>query len=256
MTLFLRSALFNLLFFGWTAILAIVCLPILLLPRKYLGFLQLFWSRSMLWLLKHVVGITTEIHGREHLPDGACLIASKHQSAWETVAYVTILREPSFVLKREILFIPIFGLYVWKARLVPINRQAGAKALRRMLRSASEAAREARPIVIFPEGTRVAPGCRRSYQAGIAALYQHLNLPVVPVALNSGLFWSRRSFVKWPGRIALEFLPPISPGLNKRNFLAALEKQIETASARLLAAKENPTTGGVDETVDKKEILP
>jgi len=236
--IFLRSALFNLLFFGGTTFLAFACLPILLLPRRYLICLQRFWTGGMAWLLAHVVGITAEIRGREHLPEGAFLVASKHQSAWETMAYVFLLRDPSFVLKREILLIPVFGLYVRKAGLVPIDRTRGVAALRRMLQSAGKAAKEGRPIVIFPEGTRVAPGSHRPYHAGVVALYKHLHLPVVPVALNSGLYWSRRSFLKRPGKIVLEFLPPIPEGLGKSAFLEEVEQRIEGATDRLVAEAE------------------
>ncbi|PCJ59393.1 MAG: 1-acyl-sn-glycerol-3-phosphate acyltransferase [Rhodospirillaceae bacterium] len=236
--IFLRSALFNLLFFGGTTFLAFACLPILLLPRRYLICLQRFWTGGMAWLLSHVVGITAEIRGREYLPEGAFLVASKHQSAWETMAYVFLLRDPSFVLKREILLIPVFGLYVRKAGLVPIDRTRGVAALRRMLRSAGKAAEEGRPIVIFPEGTRVAPGSHSPYHAGIVALYTHLHLPVVPVALNSGLYWSRRSFLKRPGKIVLEFLPPIPEGLGKSAFLEEVEQRIEGATDRLVAEAE------------------
>ncbi|MGB1548165.1 MAG: lysophospholipid acyltransferase family protein [Alphaproteobacteria bacterium] len=232
--IFLRSVLFNLLFFGWTAVLAIGFLPLLLLPRQSHIFLQRFWVGSVAWLLEHITGITAEIRGRENLPSGPCIIASKHQSAWETMAYVSILNNPSFVIKREILFIPIFGLYVWRANLIPIDRKAGAAAVRKMLRHAKDVLAEGRPIVVFPEGTRVAPGSRRPYHPGIVALYSHLSVPVVPVALNSGLFWRRRSFLKRPGRIVLEFLPPIPAGLEKKAFLAELEQRIEGATAKLL----------------------
>ena len=232
--IFLRSAIFNLLFFGWTAILAFGFLPLLLLPRQKQIFLQRFWTRSMAWLLEHVVGITAEIRGRKHLPSEPCIIASKHQSAWETMAYVFVLDNPSFVIKREILFIPIFGLYVWRAHLVPIDRKAGIIAVRRMLQRAKEVLAEGRPIIVFPEGTRVAPGSHRPYHPGIVALYSHLHVPVVPVALNSGLFWRRRSFIKRPGKIILEFLPPIPTGLRKEAFLAELERQIEGATTKLL----------------------
>jgi len=189
----------------------------------------------MAWLLEHVVGITAEIRGREHMPSGPCIIASKHQSAWETMAYVFILDNPSFIIKREILFIPIFGLYVWRAHLVPINRKAGVRAVRQMLRRAREVLSAGRSIIMFPEGTRVAPGSHRPYHPGIVALYSHLHVPVVPVALNSGLFWRRRSFIKRPGKIVLEFLPPIQAGLEKKAFLVQLERRIEDATTELLA---------------------
>lgn len=233
--IFLRSTIFNLLFFGWTAILAFCFLPLLLFPRKKQIFLQRFWTKSMAWLLEHVVGITAEIRGREHMPSGPCIIASKHQSAWETMAYVFILDNPSFIIKREILFIPIFGLYVWRAHLVPINRKAGVRAVRQMLRRAREVLSAGRSIIMFPEGTRVAPGSHRPYHPGIVALYSHLHVPVVPVALNSGLFWRRRSFIKRPGKIVLEFLPPIQAGLEKKAFLVQLERRIEDATTELLA---------------------
>lgn len=236
--IFLRSALFNLLFFSWTIVLVFGGLPVLVLPRRCLIFLQRFWARGMTGLLEHVVGITAEIRGREHVPPGASIVASKHQSAWETMIYVLLLRDPSFVLKREILFLPIFGLYVWKADLVPIDRKSGMKALRRMLRSAQQAKEEKRPIVIFPEGTRVAPGSHHPYHSGIVALYHQLRLPVVPVALNSGLFWGRRRFLKRPGKIVLEFLPPIPAGMKKAAFLAELEQKIEGATDKLLGETE------------------
>jgi 1-acyl-sn-glycerol-3-phosphate acyltransferase len=162
------------------------------------------------------------------------IFAVKHQSSWETLALAAILDRPIYVLKRELVWIPLFGLYLLGSGALAVDRGAGAKALRQLMRKAEEAAKNGRPFLIFPEGTRVAPGEHRPYQPGIAALYDKLRRPVVPVALNSGLFWGRRSFVKRPGRITVEFLDPIPAGLDRRRFMKELEARIEGASQRLL----------------------
>ena len=162
------------------------------------------------------------------------IIASKHQSAWDTIVYFVLFDDPAYVLKRELLAIPIIGWYLRRTGMIAIDRKGGAGALRRMVAEARAAADAKRPIVIFPEGTRTAPGAKRAYHPGVAALYGKLGLPVVPVALNSGLFWPRRGFVKRPGRIVLEFLPPIAPGMELEVFATALNEAIETASTELL----------------------
>jgi len=229
----LRALLFNIAFFGSTALLGALGLPLLLAPRRTVMEFGRFWARWVLASARAIVGLDGEIRGLEHLPKGGCLIAMKHQSAWDTLVLPVVLRDPAIVLKRELLWIPIYGWYAAGAGSIAIDRGAGAAALRGMVAAARAAAAQSRPIVIFPEGTRVAPGKRLPYQPGVAALYQALQLPVVPVAVNSGLFWGRRSFVKLPGRIALEFLDPIPPGLPRRQFVADLETRIEAATAAL-----------------------
>jgi 1-acyl-sn-glycerol-3-phosphate acyltransferase len=192
-----------------------------------------FWARSVLWLLRAIVGLDGEIRGRDRLPAGACIIAMKHQSAWDTLILPVVLGDPAVVLKRELLYVPFYGWYAARAGSIAIDRGGGSRALRGMLAAARQAAAAGRAVVIFPEGTRTAPGTRLAYQPGVAALYQALDVPLVPAAVNSGLFWGRRSFLKRPGRITLEFLDPIRPGLARRVVMAQLEERIEAATATL-----------------------
>lgn len=229
----LRALAFNIGFFSLTLLMGIAALPILLAPRPWVMRFGSFWAWCVLALLRAIVGLDGEIRGRENLPPGACLIAMKHQSAWDTLILPVVLGDPAVVLKRELLSVPFYGWYAARAGSIAIDRKGGAGALRRMVAAARGAAAMGRPIVIFPEGTRVAPGARLPYQPGIAALYQALDLPLVPAAVNSGLFWGRRAFVKRPGRITLAFLPPIMPGLPRRELMAQLETRIETATAEL-----------------------
>ena len=179
------------------------------------------------------------------MPRDGCIIAMKHQSAWDTLILPVVLGDPAVVVKRELLLLPFYGWYAARAGSIAIDRKAGAGALRRMLAKARPVAAAGRPIVIFPEGTRVAPGERRPYQPGVAALYQALALPVVPAAVNSGLYWARRSFMKRRGRIILEFLEPIPPGRTRPRLMAELERRIESTTAALLregqAAKRQPS---------------
>lgn len=234
----LRSALFNLAFFAFTAAAAILCLPALLLPdRRRLGRLLAWWARCVLGLLRATVGITVRVTGTEHLPaSGAALIAAKHQSAFDTIVWFALLPAPAYVLKRELLFVPLYGWYARAAGMIAVDRSAGAAALRHLVKSGQEALAAGRQIVIFPEGTRTAPGTHRPYQPGIAALYARAGLPVVPVATDSGLFWGRRSFHKRPGTITVAVLPPITPGLGREAFLARLTDAIEGETDRLLAS--------------------
>jgi len=240
----LRSAAFNIAFFAATAVLAVFGLWVLVLPRTAaLAFARL-WSRVILWLARRICGLRYEVRGLETLPDRPVLFAAKHQSAWDTMVFNVILPGVAYVMKRELLWVPLVGWYMARAGMIPIDRGGHAAALRRLQRRARETLEGGRSILMFPEGTRTRPGERRKYLAGIAGLYGALNAPVVPVALNSGLYWPRRGFVKRPGRILVEFLPPIAPGLERGAFLARLEEAIETACRRLndeARASENRT---------------
>lgn len=230
-----RSLAFNVGFWVWTASLAILALPLLLLPRRAMQALGRCWGRGALALARAVVGLRYEVRGRERVPQGPAVFAIKHQSAWETMIVHSLLDDPAIALKRELTLIPLFGWYVLRAGMIRIDRAAGARALRSLVEAARGALARGSSVVMFPEGTRVAPGQRRPYQPGIAALYLHLKRPVVPVALNSGMYWSRRSFLKRPGRIVVEFLEPIAPGLDRGDFMAELERRLEGATERLLA---------------------
>lgn len=230
----LRSLLFNVLFFTWSALIMVLCLPLLLLPRAATFFCTRVWARVTFFLLAHVCGLRHEVRGLENLPDGPCLIAAKHQSAWDTLIFPLLIEQPAYVYKRELLRVPVFGWYLARTEGIPVDRAGGARALRALVEAARRCLAQGRPIVIYPEGTRVAPGKTRAYHPGVAALYDRLGLTAVPVAVNSGLFWGRRSFRKKPGVIALEVLPAIPPGLSRRDFTAELERRIETASRRLM----------------------
>jgi 1-acyl-sn-glycerol-3-phosphate acyltransferase len=229
-----KALAFNFAFFAWTAFIGTIALPVLLTTRPLTMRFGRFWASSVLVLLKVIVGLDHEIRGLDRIPRDGCIIAMKHQSAWDTLILPVVLDDPAIVLKRELLFVPFFGWYSARAGIIAIDRKAGAGALRRMLAKAGPVAAAGRPIVIFPEGTRVASGERRPYHPGVAALYQALALPLVPAAVNSGLYWGRRNFIKRPGRIVLEFLDPIPPGWPRDRLMAELERRIETATAALL----------------------
>jgi 1-acyl-sn-glycerol-3-phosphate acyltransferase len=229
----LRSILFNLAYGLWTAAMHVVCLPLLLLPRGWTYAAARIWIGGTIWLLRVLVGLDWRAVGIENMPQGPAIYAAKHQSAWETLVLSRYLDFPAFVLKKELLSIPLFGWFIRKAGMIAVDRRAGANALRLMSRQAEAVFATGRSVLIFPEGTRVAPGQQRPYHPGVAALYTQLNVPVVPVALNSGLFWGRKAFVKKPGTITVEFLPPIPPGLDRKAMMKELEARIETSATAL-----------------------
>jgi 1-acyl-sn-glycerol-3-phosphate acyltransferase len=230
-----RSLAFNALASMWTVLIFVLALPCLVHPAAVFAAGRL-WSRGILALLAGVVGLRYRVAGLERRPHGA-LYAVKHQSTWETVALPLMLSDPVYVLKRELISVPLFGWYMKRTGAIPVDRAGGAKALRAMTAAARAAVAAKHPIIIFPEGTRTAPGERRPYHPGVAALYAQLGLPVVPVAHNAGLFWSRRGFLKRPGTITIEFLAPIEPGLPRRLFMERLENAIESRSAALHAGQ-------------------
>jgi len=238
----LRSLIFDLAFYLWTVLISVVALPVLLLSPRATIWISEVWTAVSLLLLRWIVGLSYEVRGANNLPKGAVIVALKHQSAWDTIALWALLKSPVIVLKRSLAMIPVFGWYMRKGKAIVIDRNAGAKALKPMVAAARSAMAEGRPIAIFPEGTRTPVGARLPYQPGVAALYTQLGLPIVPVALNSGLFWGRRSFLKRPGRIVVEFLPPIEPGLDRRRVMAELEQRIEHATASLVADSKGMET--------------
>ena len=230
---FVRSLVFNVCFFGITIFLLIVCLPAPLISRGAVHAVSRVWCRATMGLLRGICGLDYRIVGREKIPDGPVIVASKHQSAWDTLVMPLLLHEPAYVLKKELTAIPLFGWFLKAAEQIPIDRSAGPRVLRDMIDASQEVFADRRPLLIYPEGTRVPPGKTGKYFTGVGALYAKLGVPVVPVALNSGVFWGRRSFEKRPGTITLEFLDPIPAGLPARDFLTELETRIETAVRRL-----------------------
>jgi 1-acyl-sn-glycerol-3-phosphate acyltransferase len=234
-TLRARALVFNLAFWLWTAVMVVAVLPLLLGPRRAMVAAGRLWQRGTQRLLSALAGLSYEVRGRERIPAAPAVFAFKHQSAWETLVLHLVLKDPAITLKRELTQIPLFGWYLTHAGMIRIDRTGGGRALRSLVEDSRAALARGSEIVIFPEGTRAPVGGRNPYHPGVAALYLQLHCPVVPVALNSGVFWPRRSFVKRPGRIALEFLPPIEPGLDRGRFMAELEQRLESATERLIA---------------------
>jgi 1-acyl-sn-glycerol-3-phosphate acyltransferase len=231
----LRSALFNIVFYLNLVLFLVIFSPLLAAPRSWAIWVLKLWARVSIWLLQILAGTRLEVRGLEHMPDGSFIVAAKHQSLFETFAVLPLLRDPAMVLKRELMLIPLFGWFAMKCRMIPVDRSAGASAMRKLMSRAKAAIRQGRQVLIFPEGTRRPPGAPPKYRPGAAALYLGLDVPCLPLALNSGLFWPRRKFMRYPGTTVLEFLPVIPQGLTKHEFSKRLEGALEAKSLELLA---------------------
>jgi len=234
-SIIVRSIVFNLTFYLVLFVYLIVALPTLAMPRGVLIWLVKNWSRMNFRLLRWICHIDYEVIGAEKIGHGPFLVASKHQSLWETFALMTVFDDPAYILKRELIWIPFFGWCAWKAEMIPVDRGAGSQALADMTTRAKTEVERNRQLIIFPEGTRRSPGAEPKYKFGVAHLYSEIGVPCLPVALNSGLFWPRRSFRRYPGTIKVEILDPIAPGMEKQAFFARVQNDIETATARLVA---------------------
>lgn len=222
----LRSTVFNVFFFGSTLLLTLagtVARPVV--PHRMLDF-AVAWARLVLWGARVICGIRWEVTGT--LPTGAALIASHHESAFDTLVWLTMVPRASYVMKQEMLRIPLFGALTRPAGMIPVDREGGTKAMRGLLRAAAQAVAEQRQIVIFPEGTRAAPGTLLPLQPGIAALASATGLPVIPVVTDSGRCWGRRAFRKRPGVIRIVLLPPIPAGTRRAELLRRLEAALRT----------------------------
>ena len=231
----IRSLLYALAFYVTTVLFLVLGVWLLVVPRSWaMAWLRLH-GRTSVWLLKVICGTNFEVRGADQLPNCACLIVAKHQSAWDTFALIPLLRDPAIVLKDELKWIPFYGWFCVKFAHILVKRDKAASALKAMIRDAQERATAGREIVIFPEGTRTMPGAPPDYKSGYVALYEGLGVPAVPLALNSGLYWPRRSFLRYPGTIIVEFLDPLPPGLPRVEFRQRIETAIEAASARLIA---------------------
>ena len=236
--LVIRSVVFNVLFYLNLLMHFIAAIPTLAMPRWGIIAVARFWARTNLWLLRMVCGIRVEFRGVEKIPPGPLLVSSKHQSLWETFALLLILPDPAYIMKRELMWIPFFGWYTWKAGMIPVDRSRGSQALAEMNACARREAQRNRQIIIFPEGTRRPPGVEPKYKYGVVHLYAEMGVPCLPIALNSGLFWPRRSIRRYPGTIRVEVLDPIPPGLGKDEFFERLQGEVEAATARLVAVGE------------------
>ena len=233
--LFLRSFVFNILFYVNLTGLVLFGVPLLFMGRFGVFKLARAWAWSSLWLLDKICGMKIEIRGREKIPQGGLIIAPKHQSIWETFVLTTQMPDFSYVLKRELTWIPFFGWYLIRAEQMAIDRGSGRTALKQIATSAKAFIAQGRQVFIFPEGTRRAVDAPPQYKFGVAQIYSETGATCLPVALNAGLFWPRRSFLRKPGTVVLEFLDPIPPGLTKAAFLRELESRIETATNHLVA---------------------
>ena len=241
--LVLRSTIFNVLFYLNLLVLMVFGLPMLVGGRHAVMRLSRLWGRSSLWLLRVICGMHVEFRGLDRIPPGGLIVASKHHSFWEVFALLTIFPDFTYVLKRELARIPLFGFYVSRGEQIAIDRAKGRAALAQVSEKAVQVLGEGRQLLIFPEGTRRPPGAPAEYKFGVAYIYSETGCRCLPVALNSGLFWPRRSFMRRPGTVLVEFLEPIEPGIDKAVFLKELQARIETATARLIdeAMMRDPT---------------
>jgi 1-acyl-sn-glycerol-3-phosphate acyltransferase len=232
----IRSILFNTAFYLNLIVQMLVFTPYYFLaPRDKAWFVPRFWSRSSLWLQEMLAGTKSEIGGLENLPDGPFILAPKHQSFWDAIAFFPYLKDPLYILKRELMWIPFFGWYILRMRMIPVDRGKRSVALKAVIKATGvEMTRANRQLIIYPEGTRRAPGDAPSYKYGIVELYVGLGLPVVPVAHMAGLYWPRRRFLRFPGTIRARFLPPIEAGLDRDVFLARLIRETEAACDQIL----------------------
>ena len=230
-----RSLLFAVVFYVNTAVFLVLGSWLLAAPRRWAMQGLRLHGLASLWWLKVICGTRVEVRGRDKLPDGACLVAAKHQSAWDTFALIPVFRDPAMVMKAELGLIPLYGWFSHKFQHIFVKRDKGPSALRTMIRDARQRAAQGREIVIFPEGTRRPPGAAPDYKPGYLALYDGLELPCVPLALNSGLFWPRRSLLRHPGTIVIEILDPVPAGLPRAEARQLIQSRIESACERLIA---------------------
>ena len=246
--LWLRSQLFNALFYANTALFLVLGSWLLFMPRAWAMQGLKAHARTSLWLMRLICGTKVEVRGREHLPERPFLIAAKHQSAWDTFALIPMFDDPALVMKAELMKIPLYGWFSTKFGMIAIKRETGPSALREMLRAARARRDEGREILVFPEGTRKLPDAAPDYKPGVLMLYDRLDIACAPVALNSGLFWPRNSILRHSGTIVVEILPAIPAGLSRQSFAQQLEETIETATTRLVneeRAKRTGSQGGV-----------
>ncbi|NQY96470.1 MAG: 1-acyl-sn-glycerol-3-phosphate acyltransferase [Henriciella sp.] len=232
----IRSLLFVMWMYGWMAILGILALPTLLLPRGALLWFIRTFARTVVFGLRWICGVRVEIRGREHVPGGPVLIAGKHQAMLDVFVPFLIFRDPVLVMKRELLWYPVIGWYSLKLRLLAIDRDGGAKTMKKMLAAAEARVNgESRQMLIYPEGTRSEPGAAPSYKpAGIRAFYKSLKLPLVPLATNAGLCWPAKGLTRRPGKVVYEVLPAMASDLNPKAMLGELETVLEAACDRLI----------------------
>jgi 1-acyl-sn-glycerol-3-phosphate acyltransferase len=233
-SIFVRSLIYNVLFYVWLVLWILIAIPTFLMPPRAFMVVAKAWARTSIWLMRVICNTRVEYRGLEKIPKGPLIVASKHQSMWETFALLQFFDSPLFIYKRELGWIPFFGWYLMKSRMIGIDRSGGLRSMMEMARRAPKEIRSGRQLIIFPEGTRRPVDAPPDYMTGVGQIYASAGVPCLPVALNSGVFWGRRRFVLRPGTIVVEFGEPIPPGLDRETFLHTLQQSIETASDRLL----------------------
>lgn len=233
MELVIRSTVFHIAFLSWTFVCAVLMLPTLLLPRRMAIVVFRAFFKSYIPLERYILGLDYEVRGFENLPQGPCILACMHQSAYETLKLHPIFGDVAIVLKRELMWIPLWGWYQAKSGVIPLDRGAGGVAMRSLLDGAAKPLAEGRHIAIFPQGTRLPPGDKKPYKQGIAFLYEKYDVPVVPIALNSGRFWPKHAFLIKPGKVVFDILPPLPAGLERQQVVPLLQSRLDEACQRL-----------------------
>ncbi len=234
--LYLRSFIFNIVCYSTLTVGCIFnSLVGLVSPKATIKIWNYTFIPFLVWSLKHLAGIEIEIRGKQYMMQEDCIYAGKHESALETYVLSNYIKRASFVLKKELTYIPIFGWAQYFYGMIPVDRSAGSAAMKNMLRSAKDRLQDDRPLIIFPEGTRRKPGQEPCYKPGVALLYQNLNVPVIPIAVNTGFFWKKSSFMRYPGKVIFEFMEPLPAGMDKKTFMSELQKRIEGKCAELNA---------------------
>ncbi len=235
-SIFLRSLVYNVLFYALLVFWNVVAIPTFLMPPRAFMVVAKAWSRSSVWLMRVICNTKVEVRGLEKIPDGPLIVASKHQSMWETFALMPFFDAPLFIYKRELAWIPFFGWYLMKSGMIGVDRGGGMRSLMDMARRAPKEIRSGRQLIIFPEGTRTPVGAPPDYMTGVGQIYTSSGVPCLPVALNSGLFWPRRTFMRYPGTLVVEFLDPLPAGLTRKEFIERIRTVIEAATDRLVEA--------------------
>ncbi len=242
-----RSLTYNVVFYLNLIVLMILGLPMMLLGRHGVFFMARSWGSTSVWLLEKICGLRVEYRGVENIPDGGYIIAAKHQSFLETFALLKFSPDFAIIMKKQLMYIPIFGLYLVAGKQIGIDRERGRTSLTQIVDQARQVLRAGRQVYIYPEGTRRQPGAPPAYKYGVAAIYGDTGAPCLPVAVNTGLYWGRRGFLRRPGTAVIEYLQPIPPGLDRETFILRLQADIEAACSRLNAeaVKADPSLRAV-----------
>lgn len=243
LSIFVRSLVYNVLFYVLLVFWILVAIPTYVMPPRAFMRVAKAWARSSVWLMRVVCGTRVDYRGLEKIPAGPLIVASKHQSMWETFALMPFFDQPLFIYKRELAWIPFFGWYLMKSRMIGVDRDGGVRSLMDMARRAPEEVLRGRQLIIFPEGTRAPVDAPPNYKTGVGQIYVKCGVPCIPVALNSGLFWPRRTFLRYPGTLVVEFLDPLPPGLSRKEFVTRISGAIEDATRRIVAVARDEQAG-------------